>query len=67
MTSSHTESDPRFSLGLIADVRDVLKKHGYGESTDDAVYGRFLADLLQLVRGFEHRPDDPMNAENTGK
>lgn len=50
------EGDPRFTAGLIADVFNVLEKHGYQRPT--GVTGRAIADLLRLVETFEGKADE---------
>lgn len=46
--------DPRFSAGLLVDIRELLRKHGFVPSPDPAFsYARVLSDLLVLVRHFE--------------
>lgn len=44
--------DPRFTTGLLSDVCEVLKKHGY-QPASDKVYADMLVDLFRLVRRFE--------------
>lgn len=53
---SDADEDRRFTAGLIADVRNVLVRHGYRLPTDDtryAVLGGFVADLMRLTEAFE--------------
>lgn len=40
---AHTDDDPRFTLGLILDVTQVLEQHGYPPLT-----GRNAEDLVEL-------------------
>lgn len=40
---AHTDTDPRFTLGLILDVAEVLDQHGYPPLT-----GSNAADLVEL-------------------
>jgi hypothetical protein len=49
---SRPEDDPRFTFGLMVDVRDVLEKHGYPAATGDD-----LVELQQALFGFLYRPE----------
>lgn len=52
------DEDTRFNFGLIADVFDVLEKHGYHRS-DNASTGRSLGVLLDLVKTYEGASERP--------
>lgn len=52
---SEPNSDPRFTTGLLIDVRAALMKHGYNPSADPKSHADVLVDLLQLTRHFEGR------------
>lgn len=57
MTTSSLNDDPRFTMGLIHDVTEVLEAHGYhlpdtGVSRHVAL-GRSVTALLALVRAYE--------------
>ena len=65
MSTGHTASstppidDPRFTMGLLVDIREVLRKHGYSESTDASAHGDVLVDLRNLALHFEgYRTDE---------
>lgn len=57
----HREDDPRFTAGLIFDVHEVLKAHGYrlpeGERERARAIGATLPALLTLVEAFEGRSE----------
>lgn len=48
-----TDSDPRFTFGLILDVADVLTRHGYPPLSDD---GMDHVDLQQALFRFLYGP-----------
>ena len=52
-------TDPRFTFGLIADVYDVLKQHGYVMPDEQPARNRAHTDtlcaMIQLVEAFEGR------------
>ena len=50
------EEDPRFTFGLILDVAEVLKRHGY-----DPLHGTDLVDLQQALYGFLYAPSSVRN------
>lgn len=61
-------TDPRFNLGLVYDVTQVLEQHGYrapepgpdgDESAKNRAYGSLLSNLYRLVREFEGIGDEP--------
>lgn len=61
-------ADPRFNLGLIYDITQVLEKHGYrppaagpdgDESAKNRAHGLLLANLSRMVREFEGLSDEP--------
>lgn len=47
--------DPRFTIGLFADVIAVLEKHGYVKAPQKSALAGAMVDLLHLVREFEGR------------
>jgi len=50
-------SAERFTMGLVADVRAVLKSHGYLASPEAASHAEVLVALLALVRAYEGAKD----------
>ena len=58
MTSNYPlprpDDDPRFTLGLATDLRDVLTKHGYPDMT-----GMDLVNLQQALFSFLYQPVTP--------
>jgi hypothetical protein len=55
-------TDPRFNMGLIYDINQVLERHGYrrpepgpggDESPKNRAYGSLLSNLYRLVREYE--------------
>lgn len=60
MSASSTEGslpdDPRFNMGLLLDVFEVLEKHGYVRPTDNpGALADSLIDVRTLVQSFEGR------------
>ena len=55
MTSNYPlprpDDDPRFTLGLAVDLRDVLTEHGYPDMT-----GMDIVNLQQALFGFLYEP-----------
>lgn len=47
------EEDPQFNIGLLADLRDVLAKHGYPKVTE----GRDIVRLQQAMFRFLYGGD----------
>jgi hypothetical protein len=45
---AESESDPRFTAGLIFDVIDVLERHGYPRPVE-ADYAEMLSGLFRLL------------------
>lgn len=63
-TSTHTpttDRDPRLSLGLLADVIQLLQQHGFALSEEPSTRNRAHADTLlavyRLARAFEGEGD----------
>ncbi|MGW2862535.1 hypothetical protein [Streptomyces sp. NPDC001205] len=54
------EGDPRFTLGLVLDVRAALEAHGYPEIS----HGLDLLDLRQALFRFLHT--NPTNERRAG-
>lgn len=61
-------TDPRFNLGLVYDITQVLERHGYrapaagpdgDESAKNRAHGLLLANLSRMVREFEGITDEP--------
>ena len=56
-STSTTARDHRLTLGLFADVIEVLEQHGYAQPTEQSARNRAtgatLAELARLVRAFE--------------
>lgn len=52
MTEPIERADARFNFGLISDVVEVLKAHGYVQG-DDATLGATVGTLLTLTAEFE--------------
>jgi hypothetical protein len=48
---SGAEDDPRFNIGLLADVMTLLRNHGYVEAPRTAA--NVLVELRALVHEFE--------------
>ena len=45
--------DPRFNIGLLADVMELLRKHGYVQEPGNTSTARVLVELRSLVLEFE--------------
>lgn len=43
------EHDPRFTIGLLADVLDVIKRHGYPESATAADHSTLSMGLWRML------------------
>lgn len=58
-------SDARFTLILLAELRDVLRMHGYEPSQDPSAHSRFMVAALELASTYEGRslPDQRLRAE----
>lgn len=56
MTDTDTSIDPRFTHGLVLDVLEVLKAHGYVAAGDRSV-GAAIVALSRLVRTYEGEGD----------
>lgn len=46
-------SDPRFTPSLLADLREVLSKHGYAPAQDPSSHSSFLVTALELASAYE--------------
>lgn len=66
LAEQHT--DPRFNLGFVYDITQVLEKHGYrtpepgpdgDETAKNRAHGLLLANLSRMVREFEGLSDEP--------
>lgn len=56
LTVGSLADDPRFTIGLLADVFEVLEQHGYVAPIDNSVaFANSLCDVRALVQSFEGR------------
>lgn len=58
----------RFTIALLADIREVLERHGYQLPTDQATRHRAIAETLAVLgylgKAFEgHTPADPTTTQ----
>jgi hypothetical protein len=56
-TEPAERADDRFNYGLISDVVEVLKRHGYVQGSDAAL-GATVGTLLTLTAEFEATAED---------
>lgn len=52
-TQEQAPSDPRFTGGLLNDLCDVLKVHGYMAPQDTKSYSAFTVAALELANAYE--------------
>lgn len=52
-TQSSPPSNARFTLALLADLREVLEKHGYVASQNPQAHSGFLVAALELTNTYE--------------
>lgn len=56
LTVGSLPDDPRFTIGLLADVFEVLEQHGYVAPVDNGIaLAHSLCDVRALVQSFEGR------------
>ena len=61
-----SDEDPRFSIGLVADVLDALNRHGYKASGDPRCYPRVSTLLLDLTRAYKSCAHDNIPSSEDG-
>lgn len=54
MKAEPDKDDPRFTIGLLYDLGEVLKRHGYTSDTTAEGASAYMLAALELARAFEH-------------